>query len=256
MPKRRGARKKKHKTIHENDVSVARERETVLRANGEWTAFRLLGLPAELRNRVYREYIQDFTANTVGVTRLTYTVLPDLCDVSRQFRKEVRPLWFSETSFSVCAGANVWAQRNSTTSLNRHQNSRDSGVLVLSKRSRTILDNAGDDALMRKVRFVVFEGYDMLNLWMAERRLPPSKNPQSWPSHERRIGTLSMEAQVGAQSQYTLERFARYHEDETRLTDATVDAARLTAIAISRCVNFKGFSIRDLQSIAAALRVD
>lgn len=256
MPKRRGARKKKPKTIHEQDVSIARDRETVLRASGQWTAFRLLDLPAELRNRVYRDYIQDFIANTVGVTRLTYTVLPDLCDVSRQFLKEVRPLWFSETSFSVCVEANVWAQINSPTSLYKHQYSCDSGVLVMSTRSQTILSNARDDALMREVRFVISEDHTMMDLWTAESRLPHSRNPQSWPSHRNTIMTLSLKARMGFQLQYTLERGTDYYSYGRREADTAVNAARFRAIAISRRDNFKGFNMRDLQSIAAALRID
>ena len=68
---------------------------------GLCSPFRLLGLPAELRNRVYERVIRDHLASTVRITDKTMDPLPAIIQASRQLRQESTPLFFARAKFTI-----------------------------------------------------------------------------------------------------------------------------------------------------------
>ena len=258
---------------HQIAAASARAR----RARDKSNAFRLLDLPAELRTLIYQHYLQECQSSITGYTN--FMILPALCSASRKVREEFRPLFFAETTFSICVGSNLEIFRDQRlnswqkygTQFHRHLESRDSGLLCLSDRSQRIFDGAGKDALMRRVRLVVYNSRHMRQIWEDEifeggfAQMYESR--RSWISFSegRPAAVLILYAPAGGSLQSSQEHGSLawgqppYHSGdpayEIQDVEAALHQAKQIARGISQQEDFEGFSMADLRLIATALRI-
>lgn len=74
------------------------------RAKPGWKPFVFLNLPAELRNRIYEEYLEGHEESITFAAMLSYdagNIPPPLCMASRQVRGEFLPVWRSSKELHV-----------------------------------------------------------------------------------------------------------------------------------------------------------
>jgi hypothetical protein len=242
--------------------------------NGESMPFDLLGLPAEIRNRIYsfvfaQEAEQGALSNKrcqhfYQGTRRQHTLLqhplrvrtrrpsvpsrdvasfsiPHIAQASRQLRSETIPIFFQESAFVAYVCSNLRDRCNIRHRLPLEQRHDQKGVLYIHADLRKTIRSFASAALIRDITFNVgTRAYEDVVCWSSSRI-----------AFHIRVQFLGTKGGVKVTSQDAWLAVRRFDKEDV---DFAVEKVRKAAEGMGKKARFKGFTIRAVELLAKELR--
>jgi hypothetical protein len=242
---------------------------TASMTKGGHTSFDLLGLPAEIRNRIYsfvfaeeaepgalsnkrccHHYLESGDQHPLQVPPRNPSVLsrdiasfsiPHITQASRQLRRETIPIFFQESAFVAYVCSNLRDRRNARRGLPLQQRRDLKGVLYIHADLRTTICSFDRAALIRDITFNV--------------GIKASEDVMCWSSSRTavhiRVQFLGTKGGVKVTSQDGGMTMRSYDREDVEFA---VERVRKAAEDMGTKARFKGFTIWAVELLAKELR--
>ncbi|KXT03016.1 hypothetical protein AC578_683 [Pseudocercospora eumusae] len=239
-------------TTREEEALVARfegwytelqKRSATREAAAMSKSFRLMGLPPELRNRIYAFAFQN--EKKFGKRRsLALVATPNITRVSKKVREETLPLFFATTSFRLSLASDFYNRYRPDAEYKSKREIQRSGTLHIKQEVKKTLGFAGNKILIGNIDFVVCNAAD----WRSYDR--------DW-GMQSDIAVFSARVRLDQGNVVVGMSYGEAANNRPELSDAideVMDDMKAVIEKFSGRKNFQGFSMRDLEQIVKTLR--
>ncbi|KAF2169251.1 hypothetical protein M409DRAFT_20474 [Zasmidium cellare ATCC 36951] len=214
------------------------------------SAFRLMDLPPEIRNRIFSYALPGKGNNTLNRNVANFR-FPALSRVSREVRRQTLPIFFAEFDFVFNVGTNVTSLSDDNQEVACHE-TKLAGTLGFLPQVQRFITDAGQAAVFRKVTVYVQKAS-----FTEYTRYTPDQTrcfTLFRLTLDVKYGHVRIEVLEGTEHPRNIKR--KLEEGELEAVDKMIESVAARLAEIESRKDFKGLTLKDLRQIAKGFRVE